>query len=822
MPKPDPDDQLTPMHYSSHDEEEEASPFAAEDDDDGNSGGGMVREDHLAPKSAPRRGATSPPASASSSQHSRHGSAAPAAPFRLEAAPARPDESVAGLVERVTFHNDETGFAVLRVKVEGRRDVLTVIGTVPSVNEGEWIIAEGQWISDPEHGRQLKADVIRSTPPVSLEGIERYLGSGLIKGIGPVYAKKLVKHFGAGVLDIIEHSSVRLEEVEGIGSGRRRTIKDAWIKQKAIREIMVFLHSHGLSANRATRIYKLYGDEAIAKVRNNPYILARDVHGIGFKSADEVARKLGVPEDSLLRAEAGLMHCVWQAGTEGHCALPREVLLQQGFELLMIDGKIMDSAMERLISTRALVLEADHPQQLLYVPNMLRAEVAVADQLRARLKYGPPTYPAIDLPRALAWCEERSGKALAVHQKDAVALALRSRVLVITGGPGVGKTTLVQTILTLLRIKKVRIMLCAPTGRAAKRLTETTGMEAKTIHRLLEYKPQTGFSFGTDNKLLECDLLIVDESSMVDLPLMNALLRALPAQASLIMVGDVDQLPSVGPGRILADLIESKKIPVARLTEIFRQAAGSRIVSSAHAINEGKPPEPPMPGQESDFHFIERDEPPRTVATLLEVASKRLPAKLKVDPLMDVQILTPMHRGPLGAGSLNVELQRVLNPARPGEYTISRFGHEFRVRDKVIQTQNNYDKEVFNGDIGQVTAIDGENEVLTVRFDSRVVDYEFAELDEISHAFAITIHKAQGSEFPAVVVPIGMQHYMMLQRDLLYTGITRGKRMVVVIGQKKAFHMAIRNASTHLRYGMLKDRICNEAVIAGAAASAAG
>ncbi|PTY03639.1 ATP-dependent RecD-like DNA helicase [Verrucomicrobia bacterium LW23] len=723
---------------------------------------------------------------------------------------------MAGLVERVTFHNDETGFAVLRLKVEGRRDLVTVVGTVPSVHEGEWIIAEGQWVADAEHGRQLKADVIRSTPPVSLDGIERYLGSGLIKGIGPVYAKKLVKHFGANVLDIIEHSSVRLEEVAGIGTGRRKTIKDAWIKQKAIREIMVFLHSHGLSANRATRIYKLYGDEAIAKVRNNPYILARDVHGIGFKSADAVARKLGVPEDSLLRAEAGLTHIMWEAGTEGHCALPRHLLLDQGLALLGVEPAILEKALERMLATRTLVLEKTalpDDEELLYTPLMLRTEVAVAENLTRRLRLGPPPYPAIDLPRALAWCEERSGKSLAPQQKEAVAQALRNRVLIITGGPGVGKTTLVQTILTLLRVKKMRILLCAPTGRAARRLAETSGMEARTIHRMLEYKPGEGFSFGTDNKLLPCDLLIADESSMVDLPLMLALLRALPGEASLILVGDVDQLPSVGPGRVLADLIESKQVPVARLSEVFRQAAGSRIIASAHAINQGRMPELAGPGQESDFHLIEREEPAKAVATLLEVVARRLPAKLGITALTDIQVLTPMHRGPLGAQALNAELQGALNPPRPGEYTITRFGSEFRTRDKVIQTQNNYDKDVFNGDIGHVHNIDGENELLSVSFDGRVVDYEFAELDELSHAYAITVHKAQGSEFPAVVMPIAMQHYMMLKRDLLYTGITRGKKMVVVIGQRKAFAQAIRTAEAHRRYGLLLHRLRGEVAV---------
>lgn len=714
-------------------------------------------------------------------------------------------ESLAGLVERVTYHNEESGFAVVRIQVKGHRDLVTVVGELPSVSPGEWLVAEGEWVRDRNHGLQLKADLLRCTPPTSLEGIEKYLGSGMIKGIGPKYAKKLVAKFGENIFDIIENSSIRLQEVEGIGESRRKLIKGAWAEQKVVREIMVFLHSQGVSTSRALRIYKLYGEKAIELVRANPYRLAIDLTGVGFKTADQIAQRAGIPTDSLLRAAAGLNHTLSEATNAGHCALPRELLVETATKLLEIDPSLVEQALARMIERAEVIAESLNGENLIYLPNLRKAEQNVTERILALVRK-PAAWPPIDLPKAIEWCEGRTGKTLAAQQREALDKLLATRLLVITGGPGVGKTTLINSILLILRAKSVRCVLCAPTGRAAKRLTETTGIAATTIHRLLEYSPAAGCRFHSGNPL-EGDLFIIDETSMVDLPLMSNLLSALPASASLIIVGDVDQLPSVGPGRVLGDLIDSGVVPVVRLTEIFRQAAGSRIITSAHAINHGHLPELESITSDSDFFFIERDEPEKIVSAIIELIKKRIPAKLGCDPIADIAVLSPMNRNSLGTRELNTRLQEAINPSRPGELRLEKYGWRFQLRDKVIQTRNNYDKEVFNGDIGLVAAIDMEEQLLTVNFDGRRVPYEFGELDELSPAYAMTIHKSQGSEFPAVIIPLAMQHYMLLQRNLLYTAITRGKKMVVIVGQKKAFAAAAQNQETRRRYGGLLARL---------------
>jgi len=709
--------------------------------------------------------------------------------------------SVTGLIERVTFHNEETGFCVVRVKVDGQRDLVTVVGRASSINAGEWLTAEGAWIQDRDHGTQLKADLLQTSTPTSREGIEKYLASGLIKGIGPVYAKKLVEKFGEGVFDIIDRESVRLEQVRGIGSERRRTIRTAWAEQKIVREIMVFLHSNGVSTSRAVRIYKTYGDEAVEKVRANPYLLARDISGIGFKTADDIARKLGIPEDSILRARAGLSHTLSEAGGNGHCALPKDVLLKNAADLLAMDSLILQRALSEMLAECELEEDGITGEDLIFLPPIRRAEVEVASRL-ARLARGKAEYPEIDADKAIAWLKEKKSIDLAPSQAEALCRALCSRVLVITGGPGVGKTTLVNSILTLLRAKQVKCLLCAPTGRAAKRLSESTGLEAKTIHRLLEYQ-NSGFSRNASNPL-DCDLLVADETSMMDVQLMSKLLQALPARAHLILVGDVDQLPSVGPGAVLGDIIRSGDVPVVRLTEIFRQASSSRIIVNAHRINSGAMPESE---KDSDFFFIEREEPESVPATILELVAERIPKKWKLDPRRDIQVLCPMNRGSLGTAQMNRTLQERLNPKRNGDPSVEKFGWEFRVRDKVIQTRNNYDKEVFNGDIGEILQIDDFEREVLIGFDGREVVYDFNELDEVSLAYAITIHKSQGSEFPVVVMPLAMQQYLLLQRNLVYTGITRGRRLVILVGQKKALQTAVRNVSAVRRYTALGKRL---------------
>jgi exodeoxyribonuclease V alpha subunit len=713
-------------------------------------------------------------------------------------------ETLSGLIEDVVFFNEENGFAVIKVKASGHRDPVTIVGSLPSVNPGEWVSAQGRWVQDRQFGRQFRAELLTSTPPSTREGIEKYLGSGMVKGIGPTYAKKLVAKFGEGIFDIIENQSARLEEVDGIGPKRRRKIKDAWAEQKVIREIMVFLHSNGVSTSRAVRIYKTYGDDAIEKVRANPYRLAEDIAGIGFKTADQIAQKVGIPVDSLVRACAGLNHVLLEATGQGHCALPIGLLKDETGKLLLVNEQLIDTALQRTLAAGDLALESIDGEELIFLPALKRAEEGIAGRIRI-LSASASNYPPIVFDKAVAWCQERTGKEFAPSQREALKQALTSRVLIITGGPGVGKTTLVNAILLILRAKKVNCVLCAPTGRAARRLSETTGLEAKTIHRLLEVQPGTGRFARNESNPVDCDLLVVDECSMVDVTLMNHLLRALPVRASLLLVGDVDQLPSVGPGMVLRNLIDSGVVPVVRLTEVFRQVAHSRIITTAHRVNEGRMPEPGA--KDGDFFFIDRAEPEQIAETLVEMVKTRIPGKFRLDPLRDVQVLCPMNRGSLGIRELNVRLQEELNPARAGEPVAEKFGWKFRVRDKVLQTENNYDKDVFNGDIGQIVTIDPDEREVAVRFDQREARYDYGELDELSLAYAITIHKSQGSEFPVVVIPLAMQQYLLLQRNLIYTAITRGKQLVIVIGQTKALAAAVRNNRTGQRFSGLLARL---------------
>ncbi len=707
-------------------------------------------------------------------------------------------------MERVTFHSEESGFFVIRVKCKGQRDLVTMTGSTPSITAGEYVETQGIWFNDARHGVQFKVQQIKTVTPTTIEGIEKYLGSGMVKGIGPHFAKRLVKAFGEQVFDIIEETPDRLMELDGIGKKRREKITSAWSEQKVVREIMVFLQSHGVGTARAVRIYKTYGDQAVAKVQENPYRLALDIHGIGFKTADQLAMQLGIDRVSLIRAQAGVRHVLQEFSGEGHCAQYFQKLVDSSVKLLEIPEETIKDAIQAEVNEGRLTPETIKEEPCLFLTPLHRAELGVANHVNRLLK-GTSAWSAIDLDKAIPWVEKKNDIQLSASQKEAIEQAVRKKFCIITGGPGVGKTTVVNSILKIIVAKRAHVTLCAPTGRAAKRLSESTGQEATTIHRLLEFDPSKfDFKKNADNPL-ETDLLVVDESSMVDIVLMNQLLRAVPDNAAVLLVGDVDQLPSVGPGSVLGDLMESGKVPVARLTEIFRQAATSQIITGAHAINRGQAPRQSRKGEDTDFYYMTGQEPEELFAKLMSVVTKRLPEKFGFDPVKDIQVLAPMNRGGLGARSLNVALQEALNAdAHP---KVTRFGWTFAPGDKVIQTVNNYDKEVFNGDIGTVSTIDVEEGELMIDFEGREVNYQVNELDEVSLAYATTIHKSQGSEYPCVVIPMAMQHFTLLERNLLYTGVTRGKQLVVLIGQAKAVGMAARNVKSARRLTNLPWRL---------------
>lgn len=726
-------------------------------------------------------------------------------------------EYLGGSIERVTFHNEENGFCVLKVKVRGQRDLVTVVGNAMSVTPGEFIDCSGQYVTNREYGLQFRADQLRVVLPSTLEGIEKYLGSGLVKGIGPQFAKRLIKAFGEQVFDVIEKTPERLTEVPGIGAGRREKLINSWAEQKIISDIVVFLQSYGLGTQRAVRIYKTYGQQAIEKVRENPYRLALDIRGIGFKTADILAEKLGIPSQSLIRAEAGIRHVLQELCNNGNCAVYTEELIQKSVELLEIPEDIIQTALRKEISSRNLIADEINGRNAIYLATHYRAEVGIVEQINRLLKMPVPWREELNIEKAISWVEEKTNVALSKTQRLAAREALQNKLVIITGGPGVGKTTLVNSILKILRMKTRQILLCAPTGRAAKRLSESTGLEAKTLHRLLEFDPK---SFGfrrTESYPLDADVLVIDEMSMVDLFMMHNLLKAIPDHCIVLFVGDADQLPAVGPGMILSNLIDSDILPCIRLTEIFRQAAQSEIIINAHRINKGYFPKlQHEPGVMTDFYFIETESNEEILEKLLHVVAERIPRRFKLDPIREVQVLVPMNRGGLGVRALNIELQKRLNPNSNRTPSISRFGWTFSVGDKVIQLVNNYDKEIFNGDIGFIREIDEEDALLRIEFEGRMVSVEVDELDELSLAYATSIHKSQGSEYPAVVIPISMQHYTLLERNLLYTGITRGKSLVVVIGQLKALGMAIRTVKSSQRLTNLVDRLMSsQATLAG-------
>jgi exodeoxyribonuclease V alpha subunit len=721
---------------------------------------------------------------------------------RLLDAPFSPSDHLSGTVERVTFHNEENGFSVLRVQARARRDLVTVVGHAASVSAGEFIQAEGTWVNDRVHGLQFSARRLAAVAPTTVEGIEKYLGSGLIKGIGPHFAKRLVDAFGTSVFDVIDTEPERLRSVDGIGPTRAQRIVDAWKEQKAVRDIMVFLHSHGVGTSRAVRIFKTYGPDAIGIISENPYRLAADIRGIGFLTADKIASTLGIEKTAMIRARAGIGYTLSEATDDGHCGLPLAELMPAASRLLDIPEALVAEALGLELAAGTVVRDTVDGSPCVFLASLHAAERIIAARIRGLAAGGVPWKP-IDAERAIPWVEARLSMSLARMQAEAVRMAVGAKVFVITGGPGVGKTTLLNAILAVVGARGVRLALCAPTGRAAKRLSEATGVEAKTIHRLLEVDPKTGGFKRQESHPLACDLLVVDEMSMVDVPLMHALLRAVPPHAAAIMVGDVDQLPSVGPGQVLADIINSGAVPVVRLTEVFRQARESHIIVNAHRINHGEMPDTTMAGTASDFFFTEIDDAEQGAARLLQIVAERIPARFGLDPVRDVQVLCPMNRGALGARSLNVELQKLLNPGR--EPRIERFGSAFAVGDKVMQIENDYDRDVYNGDLGFITALDPDAGELTVDFDGRAVLYDVSDLDRLVLAYATTIHKAQGSEYPAVVIPLSTQHYPMLQRNLVYTGVTRGRKLVVLVGQRKALAIAVAGKQVRRRWSKLRE-----------------
>ena len=733
------------------------------------------------------------------------------------------EEYISGNVERITFHSQETGFSVLKVQIRNKRDLVTVVGSVSLIFAGEFIQAKGKWLNDKSHGLQFKASFLKTTTPNTLEGIEKYLGSGLIRGIGSHFAEKLVKAFKEDVFEVIENDSLRLREVEGIGKVRAERITKSWAEQKVVREIMVFLQSHGVGTARAGRIYKTYGNDAIKIVSENPYRLAKDIKGIGFVTADNIARKLGIEEDSIIRAEAGISYALLEAASEGHCGLPKERLIVEAVKLLEIDKAIIEEALTNVLKKDEVISDFINDAQVIFLTAYYRYEQIIAARLKALIKT-PISLPTIDLVEAIPWVEQKLHITLAERQRQAVSQAISSKVLVITGGPGTGKTTLVRSIITILNAKRVIIKLAAPTGRAAKRLSETSGLEAQTIHRLLDFKPgEGGFKHNAENPL-KAELVVIDEASMIDVQLMSSLLKAIDNNSSLIIVGDIDQLPSVGPGNVLADIIDSHIIPVVKLTEIFRQASDSLIITNAHRINQGIFPIIPTPRNENksknddksgnknkndyklhDFYLIPAEKGESLFNKAVALITKNIPKKFGFNPIQDIQVLCPMQQGGSGAQSFNIELQKVLNP--PNESSIEKYGHKFTIGDKVMQIENNYDKEIYNGDIGFIRNINKEEQEVTIVFDSRELKYDFTDLDQLNLAYAITIHKSQGSEYPVVIIPLLMQHYVMLRRNLIYTGVTRGKKLVIILGEAKALALALKDKMSTKRYSKLKEML---------------
>ncbi len=712
---------------------------------------------------------------------------------------------LSGVIERITFYNEENGYTVARFVPEGKSYTVTIVGNLMGASVGESLALEGIWTNHPTHGRQFEIRRFTVQLPATIEGIRKYLGSGLIKGIGPVTAKRIVDHFGLDTLDVIESDIARLNDVNGVGAKRVEIIQRGWAEQKQIKEVMMFLSSHGVSTSLAVKIYKQYGDASLNVLRTEPYRLARDIYGIGFLTADKIARALGMKEDDPARIEAGVEYVMAKFIDEGHVFAKREALVNEARESLGASDAQVNAAIDRLVLQEILFAE----EEAIYLMPFYRAEIGVANRLRqlnATTQSRLSEFQRVDWDKAFGWLASQNQITLTSKQQEAVKMALTSKVSILTGGPGTGKTTTVRAIIQLLNAKKKTFKLAAPTGRAAKRLSEATGAEAQTLHRLVEFKPFEGNKFLKDrDNPLDADLLIVDELSMIDLLLMNALTKAVDLWSHILFVGDPDQLPSVGAGNVLRDMLTSNIIPTVALDIIFRQDESSLIVTNAHRINRG---EMPLFTQNArDFFLFGEDEPERAAARVLEVVTKRIPQRFRFDPVNDIQVLSPMHRGQVGVAELNLALQNALNPPAQGKREWRHGSRLFRVGDKVLQTRNNYDKQIFNGDLGRITNIDFEEQFVTIDFDGTPIDYEFSEMDEVVHAFAMSVHKSQGSEYRAVVIPLLTQHYLLLQRNLLYTAVTRARELVVLIGSKKAIAMAVRNNKIARRNTRLAQRL---------------
>jgi len=715
-------------------------------------------------------------------------------------------EEIVGYVERITFQNPENGFTIAQLCEPRKSELTCLVGSLPSIQPGETIRCKGSWQSHLIYGRQFSVTEYQTEAPADVLGIKKYLGSGLIKGIGPKYAARIVEKFGTDTLDIIDKEPERLLEIEGLGKKRKESIQACWTEQKSIRNVMIFLQSHGVSPAYAQKIFKTYGNDSIEKVQSNPYRLARDIYGIGFKTADTIAEKLGIDKHSHQRIDAGIEYVLSKQAEDGHVCTPLAEFLKLAEEALEApESEVLLRTTSLQEEMRIEILDLVHEAKLtpfIWTKYLFTAEVGIAQELK-RLKSHPSALREVDREKALEWVQQRLNITLAAQQQQAVAMAVAGKVEIITGGPGTGKSTITNAILTICGKLTGKILLAAPTGRAAKRMSEITGFKASTIHSLLEYDFKAGFKRKRDNPL-DCDLLIVDEASMIDTSLMFSLLRAVPSHCRLILVGDINQLPSVGPGNVLKDLIDSRCLPVTILTEIFRQAAGSRIIINAHKINRGEVPDI-RNLSDSDFYFVETETPEKVLENIVTLVSQRLPQKFRFDPLEEIQVLTPMRKGVIGAENLNRTLQAVLNPGKKD--TIFRSGNQYQVGDKVMQLRNNYKKEVFNGDIGKILDLNLADQQVVVSFDGRPVEYEFSELDEITLAYAVSVHKYQGSECPCIVMPLHTTHFKLLHRNLLYTAVTRGKKLVVLVGSSKALYIAVKNDEVKRRYSGLQQAL---------------